>query len=167
MIGEELMSVPGGVAGQVRRGATHLARRLRVERPADSISSGKISVLSNLVRRGPLTPGQLAAAEFLQPQSLTRLLAELEEAGLVSRSPHLTDRRQYLVAVTAAGREALARDMESRDRWLDHAMAELTPAERDILRIASTLMERMADSDNPLDTAVASGKPGSARQPDG
>jgi hypothetical protein len=46
-------------------------------------------------------------------------------------------------------------------------MAELTPAERDILRIASTLMERMADSDNPLDTAVASGKPGSARQPDG
>jgi DNA-binding MarR family transcriptional regulator len=145
MMSVEALGLPGGPAAQVRRSVTQLARRLRAERSEDSLSSGKLSLLGHLVRRGPLAPSQLAAAEFVQLQSLTRLLAELEEAGLVDRAADPDDRRRTVVAVTAAGRAMLTKDMEGRDQWLARAMGELTQAERDVLRIAATLMERMAD----------------------
>jgi DNA-binding MarR family transcriptional regulator len=93
-----------------------------------------------------MTPGQLAAVEFVQPQSLTRMLAELEAEGRVERRAHPDDGRRYLVEITGAGRAALMADMERRDAWLDRAMDALTPAERDLLGIAARIMERMAET---------------------
>src|ERR1700722_12770949 len=104
---DDALSLPAAAAA-LRRGTVGLARRLRAERPDDPISLGKVSLMSHLVRQGPLTPGQLAAAERLQPQSLTRQLAELEAEGLVTRSTTEVDRRRSLISLTAAGRAALA-----------------------------------------------------------
>lgn len=92
-----------------------------------------------------MTPGQLAATEFQQPQSLTRLLADLEQDGLVAREQSAQDRRQFLISITAKGSEALSADMARRDEWLTEAMAGLTTAERDILVVAGRLMESLAD----------------------
>jgi len=132
---------------QVRRGVTQLGRRLRAERQGQSMSSGKVAVLGHLVRGGAMTPGQLAQAEFVQPQSLTRVLTELTESGLVSRSVDPDDGRQSLITLTTQGRRALSEDMRSRDEWLQAAMAALSQAERDLLVVAATLMEQMADGE--------------------
>jgi DNA-binding MarR family transcriptional regulator len=145
-------------AAEIRRGVMHLARRLRAVRPEDSLSSGKLSLLGHLARRGPMTPGQLATAEFLRPQSLTRMLAELEDEGLARRTPDRTDGRQSLMSITEEGHEAVSRDMVSRDAWLAQAMIRLSHTERDVLRIAARLMEQLADGD-PLHPPHASGKP--------
>jgi DNA-binding MarR family transcriptional regulator len=123
----------------------HLSRRLRMARGSEALSSNKLSVLSHLARRGAMTPGQLAATEFQQPQSLTRLLADLEQDGLVAREQSAQDRRQFLISITAKGSEALSADMARRDEWLTEAMAGLTTAERDILVVAGRLMESLAD----------------------
>lgn len=131
-------------ATEIRRGALRLARRLRVERPADALSANKIAVLALLHRGGPATPGEVAAAEHQQPQSLTRVFAELERAGLISRSPGRTDRRQSVLAITPAGTEELLRDMAHRDAWLISALSGLTDTERQVLRIAAALMDRLA-----------------------
>lgn len=131
-------------ATAVRRGVTVLARRLRAERPVDGLSLNKLSVLSHLYRRGPMTPGELAAADRLQPQSLTRVLAELELADLVVRSRSEDDRRQFLIELTRPGLDALARDMRQRDAWLRSAMVSLSPTEREVLRLAGVLMEQLA-----------------------
>lgn len=133
------------LVAQVRRGASRLARRLRLERPADSMSSTKIAVLAHLRRWGPTTPGELAAAERMQPQSLTRIIADLEAAELLTRRRDERDRRQYVLEITEAGRLALARDMEPRDEWLAVAMAEeLTETERQVLYLAGVLMDRLS-----------------------
>jgi hypothetical protein len=66
------------IAVEIRRGTIRLARRLRVERPAEALSANKVSVLGYLHRHGPDTPGGVAQADHQHPQSLTRLLAELE-----------------------------------------------------------------------------------------
>jgi DNA-binding MarR family transcriptional regulator len=153
----------------VRRGSTRLARRLRMERPdppqtppepgtpelgtpelsVPELSNQALSILAHLYRRGPMTPGALAAAERLQPQSLTRTLARLQRQRLVARRPDERDRRRSLLALTDAGHEALVRDMRQRDNWLAGAMArQLTAAERDLLRIAAELMDRLADADD-------------------
>ena len=135
------------LVAQIRRGATRLARRLRFERPADSLSLTKLSVLAHLHRGDAVTPGEIAAADWLQPQSLTRVLAELEADGLITRSRDAYDRRQFVLGLTAAGAAALAADMGARDRWLAEAMGGLSETERQVLYLAGKLMDRLSGLD--------------------
>src|SRR5436309_3921756 len=102
-------------AAQVRQGVIRLGRRLRAERSPEALSANKLGVLSHLHRHGPATAGELAAAEHQRPQSLTRVFAELEQAGLVTRIRDERDRRQSVLALTPEGTAALARDMAERD----------------------------------------------------
>jgi DNA-binding MarR family transcriptional regulator len=129
----------------LRRAVIRLGRRLSVERPADALSSNKLVVLAHLHRNGPTTPGRLATAEHQQPQSLTRVFAELQEDGLISRVRDERDRRQWLIEITPAGRTALAEDMAVRDAWLAAAMDRLTETERGLLKLAASLLERLAE----------------------
>ncbi len=133
------------LVAQIRRGAGRLARRLRLERPVDSLSPTKIAVLGHIRRWGAATPGEIAWAERLQPQSLTRTFAELESDGLITRERDEQDRRQYLLGLTHAGLLAVAADMEARDAWLSEALlAELTETERQVLYLAGVLMDRLS-----------------------
>lgn len=135
-------------AAQIRRGATRLAHRLRAERPPGALSSNKLGVLGHLRRRGPSTPGEIAAAEHQRPQSLTRVFAELVNDGLVRRAPSENDRRQSMLTITSAGRAALSRDMAGRDAWLASVLSGLTETESEVLRIAAVLMDRIAEAGN-------------------
>lgn len=134
------------VAMTLGRGATRLVRRLHAERPPHSPAPMQLRVLFHLERRGPLTPTDLASADRIQPQSLTRALTVLESDGLISRQPDTSDGRRSLLALTPAGREVLGEVLRRRDRWLAEAMAaQLTPTECEVLRLAGELMERLAD----------------------
>jgi DNA-binding MarR family transcriptional regulator len=134
-----------GTAANVRRGVTRLAARLRAERPAGALSGNKLTVLAHLYRFGPSTPGDIAAVGHQQPQSLTRVFAELELGGLVSRSRSRRDGRQAVLTLEPAGRAALGADMAQRDAWLDAALGDFTAAEVGVLEIAAGLLERLAD----------------------
>ncbi len=132
-------------AASVRRGIMALTRRLRIERPGQPLSGSKLSLLGWLRRSGGMTPTEIAAAERIRPQSLTRLLAALDAEGLIRRRTGETDRRQVIVELTDAGNAALEQDMSQRDSWLAKAMAQiLTPTEQSLLLLAAGLMERLA-----------------------
>lgn len=137
-----------GTAAEIRQGVTRLGRRMRAVRSPGALSNNKLGVLGELHRHGPSSPGELAAAERQQPQSLTRVFAELEADGLVTRERDKQDRRQAVLAITAAGTDALRRDMAERDAWLAEVMAGLTETERQILLLAGRLMDRLADNDS-------------------
>src|SRR4051794_19184438 len=132
------------VVSDVRRGTLRLARRLRAERPAGALSANKILVLAHLRHAGTATPGQIAEAERQRPQSLTRVFTELERDGLITRTRSADDRRASVLALTPAGRDALAADMADRDAWLTTALDELTEAEVELLGIAGRLLDRVA-----------------------
>jgi DNA-binding MarR family transcriptional regulator len=135
-------------AAALRRGTSHLGRRLRMERPGIGEPLLELSVLGHLSMSGPMTPGELAAAERVQPQTLTRTLAALEAKRRISRQTDTADRRRSLLSITGAGRCLLLDDMRQRDSWLALAMAELlTPTECQLLRLAAGLMERLAEAD--------------------
>jgi DNA-binding MarR family transcriptional regulator len=102
--------------------------------------------MSTLHGRGPMTIGELAAAEKVRPPSTTRTVTSLEELGLVVREPHPTDRRQVLVRLAEAGRRLLAEDRKRRDAWLARRLRELSPEEKEILRAAAPILERLAAS---------------------
>ncbi|WP_163571783.1 MarR family winged helix-turn-helix transcriptional regulator [Fodinicola feengrottensis] len=126
--------------------ATRLARRLRAERPAGALSTNKVAVLGHLYRHGKSTPGEITAAEHQQPQSLTRVFADLEADGLVTRSRGERDRRESVLDLTAVGLDALTRDMADRDGWLAAAIGGLTETETQMLRIGAALMNQLADA---------------------
>lgn len=88
---------------------------------------------------------RLAQAERLQPQSLSRLIAQLEREGLIERRPGEEDRRTLILEITAAGRQVLSRDMAARRAWLEGAMRRvLIPGEREMLAHAAVAMLRLA-----------------------
>src|SRR6266853_3187298 len=97
-----------GLATALRISVSRLARRLRVERAAaglgePDLSETQLAALATLERHGAMTPGELAEHEKVQPPSMTRVIAVLEERSLVLRAPHLTDRRQVVLTVTEEG----------------------------------------------------------------
>ena len=129
-----------------------LGRRVRTERPAGSLSLSGLGILGSLNRSGPLAATRLALEERLQPQSLTRLIADLERLQLISRTRSLSDRRELIIAITAKGRRVLLEDMAARRSWLEMAMnAALTPGEREVILAASAVMMKLAAYQRPKD----------------
>jgi DNA-binding MarR family transcriptional regulator len=124
-----------------------LTRRLRAERSEGALTSAQLSVLGLLARGGELSPGQLAAADHVQPQSVTRTLAALEKERLVYRRTDADDRRRAWIGLTQHGRAVLAADLAERDHWLAGRLKGLTPAERAVLDVAADVLERIAAGD--------------------
>jgi DNA-binding MarR family transcriptional regulator len=93
-----------------------------------------------------MTPGELAEHEKVQPPSMTRVIAVLEELGLVVRAPHETDRRQVVLTVTGLGRDVVVQSRKLREAWLARRLRELTPQERAALRAAAPILEKLSQS---------------------
>jgi DNA-binding MarR family transcriptional regulator len=137
-----------GLASELRLSVMRLRRRLARERHPDNVlSMGAMAVLGCLNRFGDLTVGDLAAQERVQPPSMTRIVNALEEGGYVARRAHETDGRQVVVVLSERGRTTLLADRARRDAWLAQRLRGLTADERDTLRRAAPILERLANSD--------------------
>jgi DNA-binding MarR family transcriptional regulator len=144
---------------RIRRSVQRFARQLRFRRADRGVSGTKRSILGSLFRsEKPLTLTELARIERLQPQSLTRAIAELEEASLIERRQDESDRRQSMISITETGRELLIADAQSQVDWLLSLMrAHMSKAEQEMLSIAAGLIERICDiSDANDSTGLAS-----------
>ena len=108
------------------------------------MSSNQIAVLFTLNRSGPMTIGDLAAEEKVQPPSMTRTVTSLVLKGLVQRDAHLTDRRATMISLTDAGRTVIDETRRRREAWLHQRLCELTPAQRQTLRDAAPVLELLS-----------------------
>lgn len=141
----KLARTDAGLASALRISVMRLSRRLRNERDAsDDLTANQLAVLGTLVRNGPLTIGDLAAAEKVQPPSMTRTVSCLAEKGLIDRDPHPTDKRVVVVSLNEAGEAVIAESRRRKEAWLNHRLKELTPDERQILRAAAPVLERLS-----------------------
>ena len=139
-----------GLATSLRISVSRLARRMRAERVAQGLqpelSDTQLAALAALEKHPAMTPSELAEHEKVQPPSMTRVIAVLEERGLVRRKPHATDRRQVVLTVTEEGRDVVQRVRRRREAWLAQRLQELTPDERQILRAAAPILEKLSQS---------------------
>lgn len=140
-----------GLATALRISVSRLARRLRVERTAPGqaepvLSDTQFAALATLEKHGAMSPGELAGHERVQPPSMTRVIAALEEWQLVTRAAHASDRRQVVLTVTPAGLELVTRARRRRDAWLARRLNELTAQERATLRAAAPILEKLSQS---------------------
>jgi len=117
------------LADQLHSSAIHLLRQLRKEDDASGLSAPRLSALSVVVFGGPLTLGQLAAAEQVKPPTMTRIVTGLEKDGLVQRLGDARDRRLTLIRSTAKGRSVLAAGRARRVEKLAAAVGRLRGSE--------------------------------------
>jgi DNA-binding MarR family transcriptional regulator len=134
------------LASELRVSLMRLGRRLRLERPDEGPTPTQLAVLGTLERHGPMTLGELAAHEKVQPPSMTRTTATLVERGLLTRVTAPTDRRQVQVAISDAGLALLREDRKRRDAWLAGRFDKLTSDERALLHQVAPLLDRLAQS---------------------
>ena len=132
------------LASALRLSVMRLARRMRAERPESSLSLTQLAALATLERHGPLTPGELAQAERVSPPSMTRVVAALEAAGLVTRTGHPSDGRQVLLCASPSGTALLREDRRRREAWLARRLRDLDPDDREVLRRAAAVLDRLA-----------------------
>jgi DNA-binding MarR family transcriptional regulator len=141
------------LATRLRLGITRTARRLR-QQAGGELSPSLAAALSTIARHGPLTPSELAERERVQRPTVTKLLARLEAAGLVTRTADPQDRRSFLVAVAPAGQALLDELRTRKDAYLARRLRTLSAEERATLRKAAEILERMLD-DGPENERAA------------
>jgi len=133
---------------RLRLAVTRLARRLRQQAETDA-SPTQLSALATIERRGPITLGDLAACERIQPPTVTAAIGRLEQQGLVLRRPDEDDRRIARVEITGAGRKLMARQRSRKTAYLARRLRGLAPREREVLAEATTILDRVLEDDSP------------------
>jgi DNA-binding MarR family transcriptional regulator len=124
-----------------------LSKRLRPTKAARDarLTPTRLTVLLSLSRQGPLRLSELAESEGINPTMLSRVTADLAEAGLLERSSDQGDRRAAWVNATPAGRRLAERIRRERTDALKLALGALPEAEQRRIEQALPSLELLAE----------------------
>ena len=140
-------STQADLAVRLRLVIARTARRLR-QQAGEGLSPSQAAALATIDRHGPLTPSELATRERIQRPTATRVIARLEEAGLVDRTSDPDDRRSCLVGIAPEGRRLLARVRTRKDAYLARRLRDLDADERATLGRAAAILERVLEENS-------------------
>jgi DNA-binding MarR family transcriptional regulator len=131
------------LADQLHSAAIHLLRKLRREDAASGLNAPRLSALSVVVFAGPVTLGDLAAAEQVRPPTMTRIVDALAEQGLVVKKRNAQDGRSTFIHATAAGKRLLMKGRERRVRALAAQIAALDSDDLAVLGRATEILRKV------------------------
>lgn len=128
------------LSARLRLAIARIARQLRQDNP-EGLTLTQLSTLVRVEEHEPVRPGQLATLEGISPSTLTRLIASLEETGLLLRMTDPSDGRVSHLRLSDEGRETLARIRGRRNAALQQRIAALSEVERTALATALPALE--------------------------
>jgi DNA-binding MarR family transcriptional regulator len=130
-------------AERLHSASIHLLRKLRREDESGSLNAPRLSALSVIVFGGPITLGDLAAAEQVRPPTMTHIVSALEQRGLVVRKQNTEDGRSIYISATAAGKRLLLEGRRRRIRSLVQRIDALGSAEQSLLSKAAHVLAKV------------------------
>jgi DNA-binding MarR family transcriptional regulator len=131
-------------ADRIHSASIHLLRRVRQEDEASGVSPARLSALSVLTFRGPMTMSELAEAEQVTRPTISRIVDGLESAGLARREANTADGRSVYVDATGKGRRLLQRARRRRIERLAAEFGALSAGELEVVERAAELIERVS-----------------------
>ena len=134
------------LAASLRLAVMRLARRLRQLADA-GITPSMLSALSTVERRGPLTLGELASMEKVQPPTMTPIVARLEAEDLIRRDADPGDRRVARITVSRKGKQLLERSRSRKTAYLARRIRSLPPDDRAVIGQAVEILERFVSEE--------------------
>jgi DNA-binding MarR family transcriptional regulator len=132
------------LASALRSSLVRVVRVIRQQRADTSVTLGQLSAIGTLWKHGSMSAGELAATERVQPPSMTKILASLEDGGFIRREAHPTDGRQSIIVLTQAGNDLVDSERRTRDAWLNQHLTELDADELEVLRQAAPILDKLA-----------------------
>jgi DNA-binding MarR family transcriptional regulator len=127
---------------RLRLAIGRLNRRIRVDSAA-VLPPLQTSVLVTLEEHEPLRLSELARREAVTPPTMSRVLAALDDAGLLVRTPDPQDARSALVELSPAGRTMIEQLRTERTAVLAERLARLAPEHREALAAAVPALEAL------------------------
>ncbi len=131
----------GDIATRLHAASIRLLRTLRREDAGSGLSAPRLSALSVIAFAGPMSLSELAAAEQVQPPTMSRMVDFLVEAGLVTRQTVAEDRRSVRITATTKGRRLMEAGRERRLRALAMRLEGLAASERRALARGVEILE--------------------------
>ena len=125
----DVIATDSQTAARLRRAVTRLNRRLRAS-SLGGVTPAQASLLALVDSLDHPSLGDLAAAEQIQPPSVTRLIRSMEAQDLVVRSTDPEDRRCTRVRLTPRGKREIAAIRQRKTAFLERRLQSLSPAER-------------------------------------
>jgi DNA-binding MarR family transcriptional regulator len=135
-----------GLAARLRLVITRTARRLR-QQAGTELGPSQTAALATVERHGPLTPSDLASIERVQRPTATRIVARLEDAGLVERVADPTDGRSFTVSITAEGRDLMNKLRTRKNAYLARRIRPLDDEDLATLDRAAEILEDLLEGE--------------------
>ena len=135
-----------GLAARLRLVITRTARRLR-QQAGTELGPSQTAALATVERHGPLTPSDLASIERVQRPTATRIVARLEDAGLVERVADPTDGRSFTVSITAEGRDLMNKLRTRKNAYLARRIRRLDDEDLATLDRAAEILEDLLEGE--------------------
>jgi len=133
------------MTSRLRMVVARLSRRLRQE-ASEGATPSQLAALATVERHGPITLGDLAGHERVRPPTMTRIVAGLEETGLVRRDIDPADRRVARVTITSEGSRLLSRSRTRKDAFLASLLDQLDAEDIAIVERAVPILERLIET---------------------
>ncbi len=134
------------LAVDIRAAYRKLKLRIRAQGGGKDLTPSQASVLLRLETNGPATVSSLARVEGMRPQSMSAIVAPLQQSGLVRGAPDPGDGRQTLMALTPKCLKWLQQSRAARQDWLANTIAQkLSVHEQEKLRSALGLLVRLIE----------------------
>lgn len=143
----QVIGVETELASRLRLAVMRLGRKLR-RHVGGGLTPSQVSALASLERLGPMTLGELSGVENVRPPTLTKVVAALEEQGLVARRADPSDRRVARVEATAEGSALLAESRSRSNAYLAARLEAFSSDDRAALERAVQLLERLVEEED-------------------
>lgn len=140
----------------------HRALTRHAERSIEALDMclSDFAILEALLHKGPQAVRDLARRIDLTSGSMTTAIDRLETRQLVARTDHATDRRAWVIRLTAAGDALITKVFAGHAEAMERAMRGLSKSERAILtdllkRLGTTADQLFTTAEHVPDRSVA------------
>ncbi|WP_026239579.1 MarR family winged helix-turn-helix transcriptional regulator [Parafrankia discariae] len=135
-----------GLTEVVTRLRRVLRSSIRTDIPWESLPMAQVELLQCVAERDGTRVGELAGLLRLAPNSVSTLVAQLTDAGLVRRERDPADRRAVALRLTEAGERALTGWLQAHERRIGSAMEILADDDRDAIIAALPALGRLVEA---------------------
>jgi DNA-binding MarR family transcriptional regulator len=138
-----LSTTDAEAVARLRLAVVRLARQIR-QNARPGVTPSQLSALSTLDRHGSMRLADLADHEGIARSTITRIVQQLEDRGLVTRQPDPSDGRSAIAALSPAGRDLLVDARGRAEMFLAKRVAELGDLTADRIADTAAVLERLA-----------------------
>ena len=135
--------LPEAVADLVARLRRAMRKAARARTPAMPLSVAQLELLSIVQEHPGARPGDLAGLLHLAPNSVSTLANAMTSAGMLDRSPGVSDKRTAAFTLTPQGAHLVRQWRTTNTALLRSAIAALNTQDHQILTQALPVLERL------------------------